>query len=367
MDVFGQMPSPPPMYQMATDSFGNPVSAMTYAPPQQYYQQQYPQQQMVQYQQPQPQINVAPALGANFSGLIGTGVSLPIETATSMPGEKPKRKRHKKSDSGDSTESTEIEVVEEQTPQQANIQKVEEMSYADTYQNTNTMLIGVIAQADELASDIKRELDRVRTGNMKGKYTYIANLAGAVNGLLGNKLTAIREINNSIKAVNDAEYKRYKDIRATDNSDDAKYIMDMYNAYVQTPVGSIPGINYQQPTTLDLTAGLNGVMRVDSVPASTRDAGFQNYMANLTPEQNMMINEGNPNIEEVIVYDQATGKKYFDWVDITTGQHIPNMPPTDASFMEDFSIDPRTRTAKNINLHRTMKVLYANEGVMNEY
>lgn len=366
MDIFGQMPSPPPMYQMATDSFGNPVSTMTYAPPQQYYQQPYPQQPVMAMQQ--PQMNVAPSLGANFSGLIGTGVSLPIETAVSMPGEKPKRKRRKKTADSDSSESTEaIEIVEEQTPQQANIQKIEEMSYADTYQNTNAMLLGVIAQADELASDVKRELDRVRTGNVKGKYTYIANLAGSINGLLSNKLTAIREINSSIKAINDAEYKRYKDIRATDNSDDAKYIMDMYNAYVQTPVGSIPGINYQQPTTLDLTAGLNGVMRVDSVPASARDAGFQSYMANLTPEQNMMINEGNPNIEEVIVYDQATGKKYFDWVDITTGQHIPNMPATDASFMEDFSIDPRTRTAKNINLHRTMKVLYANEGVMNEY
>ena len=333
MDIFGQMPSPPPMYQMATDSFGNPVSTMTYAPQQQYYQQPYPQQTVMVMQQ--PQMNVAPSLGANFSGLIGTGVSLPIETAVSMPGEKPKRKRRKKTADSDSSESTEaIEIVEEQTPQQANIQKIEEMSYADTYQNTNAMLLGVIAQADELASDVKRELDRVRTGNVKGKYTYIANLAGSINGLLSNKLTAIREINSSIKAINDAEYKRYKDIRATDNSD---------------------------------TAGLNGVMRVDSVPASARDAGFQSYMANLTPEQNMMINEGNPNIEEVIVYDQATGKKYFDWVDITTGQHIPNMPATDASFMEDFSIDPRTRTAKNINLHRTMKVLYANEGVMNEY
>ena len=97
MDIFGQMPSPPPMYQMATDSFGNPVSTMTYAPPpQQYYQQPYPQQPVMVMQQ--PQMNVAPSLGANFSGLIGTGVSLPIETAVSMPGEKPKRKRRKKTD-----------------------------------------------------------------------------------------------------------------------------------------------------------------------------------------------------------------------------------------------------------------------------
>ena len=136
------MPSPPPMYQMATDSFGNPVSTMTYAPPpQQYYQQPYPQQPVMVMQQ--PQMNVAPSLGANFSGLIGTGVSLPIETAVSMPGEKPKRKRRKKTADSDSSESTEaIEIVEEQTPQQANIQKIEEMSYADTYQNTNAMLLG---------------------------------------------------------------------------------------------------------------------------------------------------------------------------------------------------------------------------------
>lgn len=359
---FNQMPAPPVMnYQYAVDAFGNRIPVETYAP-QQPYQNTYQQPQY--YQQPapvevQPQQKQYNGIGANFSNLIGTNVSVPV--GPQVPTEKPKRKR-KSSESKDGKE----EVV---SAKAENIAMVEEVSYTETFQDTTRMLKGAIAQVDELAGEIKIELDKIRsTNNMKGKYTYLANLSGALSGLIGTKVTAIREINSSIKAANDAEYRRYKDIRATDAQDDSKAIMDMYNAYIHTPVGSIPGIQYQQPSTYDITAmGMNGIVKVDSVSQETRDAGFNNFLSNLTPEQNAMIHEGNPNIQEVIIYDQATGKKYFDWIDASTGKSVPNMPKTDPSFLEDYTIDPRTRTAKNINLHNTMKVIYTNEGVLNEY
>lgn len=354
---FNQMPAPPSMnYQYAIDAFGNKIPVETYAPQQQF---QTPYQQPV-YVEPQYQQS-SKGLGVNFSGLINTNVSVPV--GPQVPAEKPKRKRKS------ATQSSEDGKTEVVSTKAENIAMVEEMSYTETFQDTTRMLKGAIAQVDELASDIKIELDKIRsTNNMKGKYTYLANLSGALSGLIGTKVTAIREINSSIKAANDAEYRRYKDIRATDAQDDAKVIMDMYNAYIHTPVGSIPGVQYQQPTTYDITAmGMNGIVKVDSVNQETRDAGFNNFLNNLTPEQNAMIHEGNPNIQEVIIYDQATGKKYFDWRDLSTGQSVPNMPRTDPSFLEDYTIDPRTRTAKNINIHNTMKVIYTNEGVLNEY
>lgn len=361
---FNTMP-PPPMNsgynQVGYDSYGNPVQMQTYPP--QYYQQPAPQ-----YYQPQPQPQMQPVsggIGASFKGLIGTNVSIPIvsdnSTANVVPADKTKRKKKSK----DGTEKEEVSVKQEQ------ISMVEDVSYADTYDYTNQLIRGTISQVDELSSDLKYELDKIRAASptqIKGKYTYLANISSAMTGLLGTKITAIRELNSSIKAVNDAEYKRYKDIRAADSGDDNAAIMSLYNAYVQAPRGSIPGVQqYTQPNTLDITAGLNGIVRVDSATPAARDAGFQGFLSNLTPEQNMMINESNPYIEEVIVYDQSTGKKYFEWRNMQTGERVPNMPLTDQLLMEDFTIDPRTRTAKNLNIHSTMKVVYDNEGTFNEY
>ena len=36
-------------------------------------------------------------------------------------------------------------------------------------------------------------------------------------------------------------------------------------------------------------------------------------------------------------------------------------------FMEDFTIDPRTRTARNLNLAQTLPVIYENEGAFDNY
>ena len=80
-----------------------------------------------------------------------------------------------------------------------------------------------------------------------------------------------------------------------------------------------------------------------------------------------MIHDNNPDIEEVIVYDQATGAKYFQWMNTKTNEIIPNMPIDDNILLEDFVIDPRTRIAKNINLNMIKKVVYLNEGKFDQY
>jgi len=384
MDNF--MMPPPPMQpqqggyrQTAYDAYGNPIQVEMY-PPQQY-QQQYQQPQMMQqpvyqqppqpqYQQPVPQ----QGLGVSFAGLIGGNV--PIRASSELDNivtdVAPKRKRKpvaKKDENGTNLPNPMQDGEEVLNPLQEKLQQVESMDYDETYNFTNAHLRTIINQSDIVATNLKMELDKLQNSNIKGKYTYIANLASAMNGFLSTKATAIREINSSVKAVNDAEYRRYKDNRAANNEDDAKYIMDMYNAYIQTPVGSMPGVQqYYQPTSLDITTGMNGIIRADAASPEARDAGFNSFMNSLTPEQNMMITaEGNPNIQEVVVYDHATGQKYFDWKDMTTGQSIPNLPRTDKSMLEDFVIDPIRRVAKNSNMRTSMPVVYINEGILNEY
>lgn len=382
MNNFIPMP-PPPMNSnpympqgMAYDAYGRPIQIEVQQP---YYGQQMQQPQMYGYppQQPYPQYvppvqpqypQQQPPLNVDFSGLIGTDVSVSMETQID-PEVKVKRKRRttkKKTDDGSA--STELVEIEDDVldPKIEQMNRVEETSYADTYQMTSKMLNGIIMQLNENANTVKNDIEDVRRTNPRGKYTYIANLSSALSGIRSTQITAIREINSSIKSVNEAEYRRYKDMRNSNAAqDDSKYIMDMYNAMIQAPKGSLPDA-YMLPTTLDITSGTN-MVRADSMPPEMRDAGFQNYMNNLSPEQNLMINESNPDIEEVIVYDQATGKKYFDWMNTRTGQSVPNMPQTDPMFLEDFSINPRTRIAKNANLRTSMKVIYLNEGKFDEY
>ena len=232
------------------------------------------------------------------------------------------------------------------------------------------MLRQTIAQLDQVASEVKMEMDKIRGSSMKGKYMYYSNLSGSLSGMLSTKINAIKEINNSIKAVNEAEYRRYKDYKQANAMDDDKAIMDMYNAYIHTPVGALPNNRiYQVPTTFDLTAnmggmvptdpGFGGIIRADTASPQEREAGFNSYMSNLTPEQNMMINEGNPNIQEVLIRDYSRGgmDMYFDWIDRSTGQRVPNMPIRNKMFVEEFTINPNTMMAKSTNLRVTMPVV----------
>jgi hypothetical protein len=95
------------------------------------------------------------------------------------------------------------------------------------------------------------------------------------------------------------------------------------------------------------------------------DSVLNNYMSNLTPEQNAMLHEGK--VETAVVYDKATGKKYFQAVDIATHQPVPNIPTPDPMFLNDITVDPVRKVARNTNLNEVYPVILVNEGVVNEY
>ena len=252
---------------------------------------------------------------------------------------------------------------------------VESTVYGDSYTETNNMAYTVISQADEILANAKNELDFIRSSRgMKGKYMYMTNMISSMSSLMSTKLQAIREINSNITKANDMEYRRFKDNRAILQTDDNKLIMDAYSAFINTPLGAQS--NYHQPTTKELTMAVSDVptmvptnREAGSLPTAitTQDKGLANYLNNISPEDNRMLNESNPDIEEVIIYDQATGMKYFQWINTKTNEQVPNMPISSDILIEDYVIDPRTRTAKNTNLRDVKKVVYVNEDKFNQY
>jgi len=244
---------------------------------------------------------------------------------------------------------------------------VEHTFYADTYADTNNMALGIVAQTDELLNEAKQELDWIRAQrSMKGKYHYMTAMYASMSSLMGTKLQAIREINSNIKNINDMEYRRFKDNRAIEQGDDNKAIMDAYKAFISAPVGAP---DYYHPSSLEITAGSTGIIKNDYPQhiQAQMDAGLSNYLNNLSPQERVMLNDGNPDIEEVLVYDQATGAKYFQWMNTKTNTPVPGMAPSSTLTVEDFVIDPRTKLARNINLNQVKKVVYLNENIGANY
>ena len=330
-----QQPFQQPVYSQQIQTPTGPVQAETYAPGTQVE----PEQKKV-------------SLGASFGSLIGTHVpasTVDIVTETTPAVQKKSTavaKNKKKKDDDKPVDSKSI---------------VENTVYADTYADTNMLTYGIIAQTDQLLSDAKRELDTIRTSRtMKGKYAYMTKMIDSMASLFNTKMQAIKELNTTIKNANDMEYRRFKDNRALSNEDDNKLIMDAYKAFISAPVGA-PA--YTQPNTMQIT-GMEGVVPAN---AQSNDSGLANYLSKLTPEENMMLNESNPNIEEVIEYDDMTGVKRFKWIDKRTNQEVPNMPKGSDIVLEDYIYDPRTGLAKNTKLNTVKKVVHVNGNKFNEY
>lgn len=306
------------------------------------------------------------SLGVDFSKLINSKATVPtnsspsdqIITSTTPPAKK--RGRKKKSE-------TTKALAESPKNEKQSESAVENVVYADTYFDTNVLTYGVINQTDELLRDCKQELDYIKSQRgLKGRHHYINATITSMGTLLNTKLAAIKEINSTIKNVNDNEYRRFKDFRMLNSTDDNKAVMDAYSAFISAPVGAP---EYHLPGTANLTGGLNGIIQSNYPTAiqANMDAGLNNYLSNLSPEENLMLLDNNKDIEEVIVYDQATGAKYFQWMNTRTNEPIPNMPVSSELTIEDFTIDPRTRLAKNNNLNCIKKVIVLNEGAFDKF
>jgi len=241
---------------------------------------------------------------------------------------------------------------------------VEDKPTINSYSETAFLLKNTIDQVDLVAAEVKHELDSVRNNRtFKNRYNVMVGLTSNLSDLLNAKIGAIKEMNNCISKANDMDYKIRKDRKEMESGmGDDKMIMDLYQTFVQKPIGINPANN------MPPTGGMDIVRAPEpGTPAGQADQGFLNYMANLTPEENMMLLEHNPDVKQCVVFDASTGNRWFQVMNVKTGQPIPNAPTLDPSFIEDVTLDTKNHIAKNMNLAQTYPLIIINDGVAKEY
>lgn len=247
---------------------------------------------------------------------------------------------------------------------------VEDTPTAYSYAETTGMLREVLGQIDAVNTELMQEFESVRQSRtMKNKYNTMIGLSENVGSLLSNKIQAIKEINNSINKSNDLDYKKARDRKASESEqDDDRYILDLYRSFISQPQNASMMPQHPLPNINPSLAG-SGIIRANISDASNPiDESYLSYVSNLTPEQNLMRYENDPNVKQVVVFDHSTGNKFFQMMNIATGEVIPNVPVYDtAMFMPDTTLYLDKGIAKNLNLNETFPIVEINKGVTSEY
>ena len=247
---------------------------------------------------------------------------------------------------------------------------VENVPTSYTYMETTAMLHGTLNQIDAVSNELMGEFEMVRANRaMKNKYGVLNGLSENIGALISNKIAAIKEINNSISKSNDLDYKRYRDNKdALNNQNDDKYISDLYTSFLNNNNANIPT---NIPTMNSSIYGSSGIVRADI--GGSQNLGnmqYTNYIANITPEERLMLLEGNNNIRQAMVYDPSTGNRAFQYFDFSNPANPipqPGLPCYSDTLLDEFTIDLANRKAKSINLKETMDLVIANSQQVNTY
>ena len=301
--------------------------------------------------------------------LDGNGIHFTLNNHTDIGEEKPKRKT-----SSRKKEKTSIDSVVTDTVS-GGVQRDDMITtnkpYETKYQETTGMLKGAIIQLDGLLNDTMQDAAMVRSSKtLRRKYDLLSLLNGNASNIIGNKITAIREINSTISKCNDLELKRMKELNLAAAAEDSdKKIMDMYNAFITMPVGD-PGMGMGGMAPNNLAQISHSLSMGNVVTSNTQgedDAAYQNYLANMNPAQRLNMYEGNPNVKQVVVYNQQTGARYFEVMDLSTGEVIPGVDKHDPMFLEGTTLDLEHKIARNIDIGETYPIVIVGEPVANAY
>lgn len=240
--------------------------------------------------------------------------------------------------------------------------------YERKYENTSNMLMNSVAQLDAGVMDMQSDVNMIRASKtLKRKYDYLSAIQGTIGQYIGTKVSALREINSTITKCNELELKRSKDMHdqmGEQNTD--KAIMDMYNAFISMPTDlnstGMPTVNQ-----LTLSPALTGVMPSTITGEMSEEAGMQNYLNNMNPAQRLSMYESDPNVQEVVVFDNTTGAKHFEVMNVATGEVIPNVDKHDMMFMEDTVLDLSTGVARNLNLNLSFPIVEVGQRLADAY
>ena len=299
--------------------------------------------------------------GINLKALIVDDDGSSISESTTVES-KPKRASRKK----------EIVVNATPVPSNNNTNLMQTNApYLNTYDETQNLLKGTIYQIDILSNDVKHEMDAIKASKtIKGKYKYMSDLAMTQGSLISAKISAIREMNKTITDTHNLEMKRAKELNIDNAVDDDKRMMDLYNAFIKTPIqGTLPQ-GYATPlgpSMMDITLQDNNPDITRGIVGSAEEAAYQSYLNNITPEQNRMRLERDPNIKTVVVYNQETGARYFDVIDTRTGQSVPNVAKPDDFLLDNMTINVRSGTARNSDANLDFGLIVVGNRGMNDF
>lgn len=262
-------------------------------------------------------------------------------------------------------------------PAESNTKYSATEAYMDKYQETNNLLKTAITQLDIGLGEMQNDMVMLRNNKtMRNKYQSMSMIQKNMGDFLGNKINAIKELNNVISKCNDLELKRAKELKELENQDDDKRIMDLYNAMITMPVGGQMAMSNGfstplGPNTFDMTYAGNPNTSTPNIVTSLdsdSDTGYQLYRQNRTPAQNMMFLDTNPNVKQVVVHNKNTGQTYFEIMDMSTMTPVPNTDKYDNSFLEDTHLDFINNIATNVNIGESYPIVQiGNDIILNEY
>lgn len=278
--------------------------------------------------------------------------------------------KKRKSEKSSKVESTNLPVVTGETLPPANKGEIVEAPTAYTYMETTGMLRETLGQTDSLNSELMQEFASVRHNRtMKNKYNVLVGLSENVATLLNTKVSIIKEINSSISKSNEMDYKKAKDIKAAQAGvDDDKYIADLYKSFMSNPQSN-PMTQMPVMPNVDPSLFGSGVVRA-AMPVGTAaggmpiDTSYVNYQSNITPEQRLWMYESMPEVQEVLVFDDATGNKFFTYMNTVTGEVLSQLPATSIDIIDDIVIDRDRRIARSNNLNKQWPLYIVNENTI---
>lgn len=236
--------------------------------------------------------------------------------------------------------------------------------FKDSYMETDALLRQSLMEIDSANAYLQKDLSDIRNSRtLKNKYGYIKDLLPSQSQLINTKVSVIREMNNIIGKINDMEYKRTKDFKSGEDTNTDKLIMDLYTSMISNPA-SFQGMNQPTLSTNAFIPQTSDCIGSEPNMYPEVESGFQGYMNTVTPEQNMMILEGNPNIKTVVCYNMNSGSSYFDVYDMSTNQPVPNVPRKNPMFLERTQIDIEAGVARNTDLRETYPLIIVSDSAM---
>lgn len=265
--------------------------------------------------------------------------------------------------------------------------KNEEAQFEKGYQDTTKMLYGTIMQADSMYADLGCQLQNYKDNRSYGGRNRMMQMSEFMNtqvSLINTKITAVRELNSIRNKINDLKLKKMQMDKETldDNSD--KAVMDAYYALINASNYGLPPMQSPlSPASINTGVAMNGT-RINTMPlgqqtqiipanpdpmppvTTSADASFNNYKENLTPIQRKMILDNDPNIKTVVVYDQSSGNKYFDIVNVQTGQSVPGVQRPADFLLDNMRIDARNGIAVNSNINQSFPLVITGSRVADE-